>query len=52
MDGGGKEVEVDVKPGSGVLMYLGDFLLQVKSRRASHGNWIRRMEDRCPEASA
>jgi len=44
VDGAGKEIEVDVKPGPGVLTYPGKFPLQVKPRSVNYADLIRQME--------
>lgn len=41
-----KEIEFDVKPGPGVLTYVGTFPLQLKPRSASHADTVRQMEKR------
>lgn len=51
VDGDGKEIEVDVKPGPGVLTYVGKFPFQVKPRSASHADMIRQMEEQFSQDS-
>ena len=51
VDGNGKEMEVDVKPGPGVLTYPGKFPFQVKPRSVNHADLILRMEEQFSEES-
>jgi hypothetical protein len=45
VDANGKEIEVDVKPGPGVLTYVDKFPFQVKPRSANHADMIRKLEE-------
>lgn len=44
-------MEVDVKPGPGVLTYVDKFPFQVKPRSASHAELIHRVEEQYSQES-
>jgi cytochrome P450 len=52
VDKDGKEIEIDVKPGPGILTHLTSFDVQVKPRSAKHVELIRQLERQfSPESS-
>ena len=51
VDANGKEIEVDVKPGPGVLTYVDKFPFQMKPRSANHADMIRKLEEQFSQDS-